>query len=71
VARAAAAADGWPPAEAAAPGEAPTPAPAAPAAPKPVAKPVGGFKLGFIAIWALIKNFFRKLFGGGKNKTSA
>jgi carbon monoxide dehydrogenase subunit G len=68
---AAAAAEGVPAAEAAAPGEAPTPAPAAPAAPKPVAKPVGGFKLGFIAIWALIKNFFRKLFGGGKNKTSA
>ncbi len=39
--------------------EAPAPAHAAPEA-------VGGFKLGFIAIWALIKNFFRTLFGGGK-----
>jgi carbon monoxide dehydrogenase subunit G len=50
-------------------------APAPPAAPAaksaPVAKPVGGFKLGLIAIWGLIKNFFRKLFGGGKPKTPA
>ena len=55
------------------PGEAPTASPAAtPAAAKPAAaKPVGGIKLGFIAIWALIKNVFRKLFGGGKPKTPA
>ncbi|MGH2540326.1 MAG: SRPBCC family protein [Actinomycetota bacterium] len=42
---------------------APTPAPAA----APVAaKHVGGIGLGLSAIWAVIKNFFRKLFGGGK-----
>lgn len=28
------------------------------------AKPIGGFRLGVAAIWAGIKNFFRKLFGG-------
>jgi carbon monoxide dehydrogenase subunit G len=28
------------------------------------AKPIGGFGLGLSAIWAGIKNFFRKLFGG-------
>jgi carbon monoxide dehydrogenase subunit G len=27
------------------------------------AKPIGGFRLGLSAIWAGIKNFFRKLFG--------
>ncbi len=32
---------------------------------KPVAKPVGGIGLGLAAVWALIKNFFRRLFGGG------
>ena len=36
--------------------------PAAAAAPV-VAKPVGGIGLGLTAMWALIKNFFRKLFG--------
>jgi len=56
----------------AAPGEAPAAVPAAaPAARPAAAKPVGGFKLGLIAIWGLIKNFFRKLFGGGKPKTPA
>src|SRR5262245_36265795 len=30
------------------------------------AKPIGGFRLGLSAIWAGIKSFFRKLFGGGK-----
>ena len=30
-----------------------------------VAKPVGGIGLGLAAVWALIKNFFRRLFGGG------
>ncbi|MGZ8661522.1 MAG: hypothetical protein ACXWYI_05565, partial [Actinomycetota bacterium] len=65
---AAAAAEGAP----IAPGEAAAAAPAAAPAAKPAAaKPVGGFKLGLIAIWGLIKNFFRKLFGGGKPKTSA
>ena len=35
---------------------------AAPA--KPVAaKPVGGIGLGIAAIWSIIANFFRKLFG--------
>jgi uncharacterized protein len=38
-----------------------TPAPVA----RPVAKPVGGIGLGLAAVWALIKNFFRRLFGGG------
>jgi carbon monoxide dehydrogenase subunit G len=39
-------------------------APAAATAPRPVApKPVGGVGLGLSAIWALIKNFFARLFG--------
>lgn len=46
------------PAEAAA---APVAAPARPAAPKAV----GGIGLGLSAIWALLRNFFRRLFGGG------
>ncbi|MEX1264609.1 MAG: SRPBCC family protein [Actinomycetota bacterium] len=33
---------------------------------KPVAKPVGGIGLGVTAIWSIIKEFFRRLFGGGK-----
>jgi carbon monoxide dehydrogenase subunit G len=61
------------PAAAAAPAPAPAPAPAAaaapapaPAAPAPVAaKPVGGIGLGLSAIWAIVKNFLRRLFGGG------
>jgi carbon monoxide dehydrogenase subunit G len=49
-------------AAAGAPAEAaPQPAPARPAA----AKPVGGIGLGLSAIWALVRNFFRRLFGGG------
>lgn len=54
----------------------PTPAPAgeaaeaaAPSAPAPApvaAKHVGGIGLGLAAIWAVIKNFFSRLFGGGK-----
>ncbi len=37
---------------------------AAVAAPKPVAaKPVGGIGLGISAVWSIISNFFRKLFG--------
>ena len=27
------------------------------------AKPIGGIRLGLAAIWASIKNFFRRLFG--------
>jgi carbon monoxide dehydrogenase subunit G len=45
----------------------PAPAPAAPA-PAP-AKHVGGIGLGLSAIWSVIKNFFRRLFGGGKSET--
>ena len=41
-----------------------TPAPA-----RTAAKPVGGIGLGLTAIWAVIKNFFRRLFGGGKSST--
>lgn len=44
-----------------APAEAPPPAPARPAAPKAV----GGIGLGLSAIWALVRKFFRRLFGGG------
>jgi uncharacterized protein len=33
--------------------------------PAAVAKPVGGIGLGLGAIWAVIKNFFRRFFGGG------
>ena len=40
-----------------------TPAPATPAA--VVAKPVGGIGIGLSAIWAIVKNFFRRLFGRG------
>ncbi len=54
------------PGEAATEGTAPTAAPAsAPVAPKHV----GGIGLGLSAIWAVIKNFFRRLFGGGKSPT--
>ena len=58
------------PAREAAPGEATaveaaTPAPAP--APAPVAaKHVGGIGLGLSAIWSIVKDFFRRLFGGGK-----
>jgi carbon monoxide dehydrogenase subunit G len=38
-----------------------TPPPAA------AAEPVGGIGLGFAASWAVIKNFFRRLFGGRKS----
>ncbi len=38
----------------------------APAAPPAAPKPVGGIGLGFAAIWAVIKDFFRRLFGGPK-----
>jgi hypothetical protein len=36
---------------------------AAPAAAPVVAKPVGGIGLGLSAIWSIITNFFRRLFG--------
>lgn len=42
----------------------PTPAPTPP--PVAVAKPVGGIGLGLAAIWSIIKDFFSRLFGGGK-----
>lgn len=46
------------------------PVPTATPAPTPVAaKHVGGIGLGLSAIWAVIKNFFRRLFGGGKSPT--
>src|SRR5262245_41521195 len=35
--------------------------------PRTQAEPVGGIGLGLAAIWAVIKNFFRRLFGGGKS----
>ncbi|MCI0634520.1 MAG: SRPBCC family protein [Actinobacteria bacterium] len=34
----------------------------------PVAKPIGGIRLGLSAIWAAIVNFFRRLFGKGKRE---
>jgi carbon monoxide dehydrogenase subunit G len=36
---------------------------AAPTKPPVVAKPVGGIGLGIAAIWSIVANFFRKLFG--------
>ena len=50
---------------------APRATPAAVARPgaKPVAKPVGGIGLGLTAIWSIIKDFFRRLLGGGKTRT--
>jgi uncharacterized protein len=46
-----------------------TPAAAAPAPAPVTAKHVGGIGLGLSAIWSVIKNFFRRLFGGGKRET--
>ncbi|MDH5224961.1 MAG: hypothetical protein OEW46_09345, partial [Actinomycetota bacterium] len=43
-----------------------SPTAAAPSGAPAAAKHVGGIGLGLSAIWALIKNFFRRLFGGGK-----
>lgn len=44
-----------------------TPTPPAATSPAPVAaKPVGGIGLGLSAIWAIVKNFFRRLFGGSR-----
>jgi hypothetical protein len=42
---------------------------AAPAGAPAGAKHVGGIGLGLSAIWAVIRNFFRGLFGGGKTAT--
>jgi carbon monoxide dehydrogenase subunit G len=39
----------------------------APAAQRTTAKPVGGIGLGLAAVWAVIKSFFRRLFGGRKS----
>jgi uncharacterized protein len=40
---------------------------AAPTASAPAAaKPVGGIGLGVAATWAVVKNFFKRLFGGGE-----
>lgn len=50
--------------EAATGDEAATPAATVPAPAAP--KHVGGIGLGLSALWALVKNFFRRLFGGGK-----
>jgi len=50
-------------AESAAPAAAGTEAAEAQATPAPVAKPIGGIRLGLAAIWAAIANFFRRLFG--------
>lgn len=45
--------------------------PPAATAPMPgaAAKPVGGIGLGLSAIWSIIKNFFRRLFGGGTTRS--
>jgi uncharacterized protein len=50
-----------------APAEAPAPAAVSPPDPAPpvAAKPVGGIGLGLSALWSVLKNFFRRLFGGG------
>jgi uncharacterized protein len=50
-----------------APAEAPAPAAVSPPDPAPpvAAKPVGGIGLGLSALWAIVKNFFRRLLGGG------
>lgn len=47
-------------------------APVAGATPEPgpaPAKHVGGIGLGLSAVWAVIRNFFRRLFGGGETPT--
>ena len=40
---------------------------AAAATAAPVAKPVGGVGLGLSAIWSIVRDFIRRLFGGGKS----
>jgi len=51
--------------------QAPAAAPATSPSARPVAvaKPVGGIGLGLAAIWSIIKDFFRRLLGGGKTST--
>jgi uncharacterized protein len=39
------------------------------ASPPVAAKPVGGIGLGISATWAVVKNFFKRLFGGGKSSS--
>jgi uncharacterized protein len=48
---------------------APSAAPASLPVTRPVAEPVGGIRLGVAAIWSTIKDFFRRLLGGGKPRT--
>jgi carbon monoxide dehydrogenase subunit G len=48
------------------PTEAVSPSPPA-AEPPPAAKPVGGISLGLSAVWSIVKNFFRRLFGGSRS----
>lgn len=43
-------------------------APVAAPTPPAAAKPVGGIGLGLSAIWAIVRNFFRRLFGGGARR---
>jgi len=46
----------------------PLPYAAPPTTPAPMAaKPVGGIGLGLSALWAVVKNFFRRLFGGARS----
>lgn len=47
----------------------PAAAPASPPVTRPVGEPVGGIRLGVAAIWSIIKDFFRRLLGGGKTRT--
>lgn len=47
-----------------APGEVAAPTPP-PTRPPTAAKPVGGIRLGLSAIWAVVVNFFRRVFGRG------
>ena len=57
-----------PPPSSPVPAQPSTPAPAEPSSPAaPTAvKPVGGIGLGLSAIWAIVKGFFRRLFGGSR-----
>jgi hypothetical protein len=40
-------------------------------APVAAAKPVGGIGLGLAAVWSSIVGFFKRLFGGSKDKASS
>ncbi len=50
-----------------APGEVAAPTPP-PTPPPTAAKPVGGIRLGLSAIWAVVVNFFRRVFGRGSTR---